>query len=89
MTKRHSNSNFDRVMMLCLVFGVGGAYIAGEVGALIGCILAIGLGIAVWHKHDWQSQAIYDADGEPVAMLKFCECGETEFDGWIERKKTK
>jgi len=83
------NSNFDRIMMLCLIFGAAGAFMAGPAGALAGCIVGISLSMFLWHKHDWQKQPLYDAAGEPMIMLKFCECGETRFDGWFERKKTK
>ncbi|MBA7700269.1 hypothetical protein ES703_108980 [subsurface metagenome] len=83
------SSNFDRTMALIIVFGIAGAFMAGEVGALTGCILGIGLGILLWHKHDWQKQPLYDAAGEPMVLLKFCECGETQFNGWFAKNVLK
>ena len=76
--------NFQRTMMFLLFSGIIGSYVAGEIGALIGCLLGVGLGIIVWHRHNWQRQALYDTQGKPVLMLKICECGEIEFDGWFK-----
>lgn len=53
---------------LVLVFGLIGAFIGslipvergGEIGALIGCLIAIGIGIFTRHKHDWRNVPLYD-----------------------------
>ena len=88
------DGNFPRTIMTMVFLGIIGSHVAGlvsshflEVGAFIGCLLGLGLGIIVWHMHNWQRQALYDARGEPVVMLKVCECGKIEFDGWFERKE--
>jgi len=79
--------NFVRTMMLITFLGYGGAFIGGEIGALIGCLAGLGLGILSWHKHDWKRVPLYDDRGK-LMMIKICEtCKETEFDGWFEREE--
>ena len=87
MAREHSN--FRRVAMLCLIFGIVGAHIGGELGAFGACILAIGFGIALWHTHDWKPEVLYDREGKPTVMVKFCECGELEFVEKFQAERVK
>jgi len=75
-------------MVLITFIGYAGAFLVGEIGALIGCLIGLGLGIFSWHKHDWSYVPIYDNRDKPVMMLKICEtCNETEFDSWFKREE--
>lgn len=83
------SSYLENIMALIITIGLAGAILGGLIGALIGLAIAIGLGIAYYpkrHKHVWQCGIVYDKKGNPQFMLKFCDCGEMEFDGYIKRK---
>ncbi|GAI08514.1 unnamed protein product, partial [marine sediment metagenome] len=56
----------DRSIMFFIVFGVIGAVIAGPAGVIIGGILGVCLSRVRRHKHDWQNQTLYDANGKPA-----------------------
>lgn len=87
-----------------LILGLVGAYLGstipyergGELGAIIGVAIASFLGLGWWlnprrHRHEWRYGVVYDREGRERFMLKFCRCGEIEFDGYfqIEGDKTK
>jgi len=82
------DSNFERMMVLIMLLGIIGSFIAGEMGAVTGVLMGIAVGIALWHRHKWKSIPLYDDRGKPVMMMKVCEiCKETEFDGWFQREE--
>lgn len=79
--------NIRTLLGLCLVFGIVGAHIFGEIGALIGLFFGGFFGIIFWHSHKWQRRMFYDDQGNPFVMIKFCEsqgCNAVEFDGWVK-----
>ena len=84
----------DDVATCIFLFGFAGLVIGSLVqeatfGVILGSIVGLITGLSYRHKHNWQRGIVYNEKGEPQFMLKFCSCGETQFDGWFERKREK
>jgi len=89
MLRTRSNTILDYFGLPIMLFTLLGTYLGGDLGLVFGLTIGGGIGLFLWtkrHRHDWQYGAVYDATGNPQFMVKFCRCGEIQFDAWFKKE---